>query len=340
MYKRNTNGKGAIMEYREGIIKVDVEPFYEKVIVPFACIDSSWGVRFKFLWEDYAGPAETYTGYIDYIDSVPWGEVLLDDGSRRSSFMARQAQYKPKYAGEIIGSMDNFLDLLNYDGIRDKRIAVYMIMSDGRERSVVQELNELFWKDLGGPHGPCPVVMSRPMTYVAGGPGTICDNSKQEYACNIVDACDHTLGLRELGISHDRQFFADYLLFWRDMYVTEIGPRLPVGHDFDTVRRGSPRLVVYMIGAGSIGRIRVNGDWHIVSPGYFPPYGDPYNFIYNGHKAVINDFEFDFSPEVILELDVEYVAPRPEDLGAQVVFAVEYRVPVSKPKRLRPIVRR
>jgi len=311
--------------------KIDVVPYHELEIIPFLCIDSSWAVRYKWLWDDYAGPGETYTGYINYIDDIPWNGVLTEEGGLRTVSPSAQAQYVPTYAGDVIGEPSRLIRILEMDGLADKQIVALLRKTDHTVFSGYVSLRRIFNKDYGEFPTGCPIAMSRPVSYDIGDPGNLCDNAYQSDFCTAVMACDGIEGLRVEGINRDRQFYADYLLFSRDFRVSEIGSRLPRGRTFDDVRAGNPRLIVYMIGTGSIGRIKVNGVWHIVSPGYFPAYGDPYNFLYNGHRAFIMDPGINFVPDEMLELDVELVAPRTQDLGAQVVFAIAYDVAVSRP---------
>ena len=303
---------------------------------PFLCIDCRWKAFGKWLWDEWAGPNETYSGYITYWDDVPWQTVMHDDGVERDHNFAAQAQYIPTYAGDIIGFVDDLGKLLHKDGIlEDEIIAQY-----SHEMPVgLVSLKRILYRDFDDSlPRQCPVVYSRPATYRYRGAGHICDNAHQSNFCTAAMSCDGTAGLKdELGVNYIREFFADAIHFVRKIRVSDM-PDVP--HD--------ARLVVYIIATGSVGRICINGgDWHIVSSGYFPSYGDPYNFNYHGYKAVIEDHGLIFgtgddvaathasplpdegaetepSPIPMNEIIVELIAPRPEDLGAQVIFSFEW----------------
>lgn len=297
-------------------------------------LDSRWLAKFKFLWDDYAGPHETYTGYIEYWDDAPWQKVMFDDGIERDHNYAAQAQYKPLYAGEILGYVEDIAKILDADGILyDEIEAQYSHETPAGSVS----LKKILYRDFDTTAPVCSAVYSRPQTYRYKGAGHICDNAKQSNLCTAALSCDGTEGLRaELGVNYIRDFFADALHFIRKFPCSEL-PDVP--HD--------ARLAVYIIAAGSVPRICINGIWHAVSPTYMPPYGDPYGFVWRGYKAVIEEhgLEFDTGDDVesrhastlpeegsetepvpipMNEIIVEHIAPRPENIGAQVIFAFEW----------------
>ncbi len=76
----------------------------------------------------------------------------------------------------------------------------------------------------------------------------------------------------------------------------------------------------------------------MVSPDYYPPYGNPYGFVYNPIKVAVIDHGLRFGEGELNEIIVEHVAPRPIDLGAQVIFSLEYFVEVSEMRQIRGIV--
>jgi len=83
----------------------------------FGCFDARWKAFGIFLRDTHAGPNETYSGYIDYWDEVLWQKVMFDDSVECDFNFAVQAQYVPKYTGEILGTVENLVKLLNDDGI-------------------------------------------------------------------------------------------------------------------------------------------------------------------------------------------------------------------------------
>jgi len=321
--------------------------------IPFLCIDCRWKVFSKWLWDDYAGPNETYSGYINYWDEIPWQRVVHDDEIERDHNYAAQAQYIPTYSGDIIGFVDDLGKLLHKDGILyDEINAQY---SHEFPAGLVQ-IKKILYRDFDT-HAPvCPVVYSRPVTHTFKGSGHIGDNSMISRYISAPECCD---GTSTGSGMFPHEFLADALHFVREISGDEIMELLRPFAEANGNEGGAEsslpsaladgRLVVYTIGTGSVPRIKINGgDWHVVSSGYFPPYGDPYNFDYHAHRAVIEDHGLIFGesepvrgdggtepiPIPMNEIIVELIAPRPEDLGAQVVFAFEYEEIVKpKPRR-------
>lgn len=278
--------------------------------VPFLCIDSRWLSRWKWLWGAYAAEAEEYAGYVDAWDGIPWKEVKFDDGVVRDHNYAAPAQYIPIYAGDTIGHVDDIIEMLDADGIAESELnAQYQHGAT----SQLHPLYDLFFRDYDHRNRACPIVYSRPQTFRYGGPGHIGDNSEQVFFISSHYSCDGTLGLRgTLEANFRREFWADAIWFFRS--ISGLDPFPP-----------NSRLVLYIIAAGSVPRIKINDIWHIVSPDYFPSYGDPYGFVYRGHKAVIEDHGL-ISGAHKNEIIVEHIAPTADNIGAQVIFVLEWDV--------------
>jgi len=289
-------------------------PFMTLKRYPFLSIDSRWVAKSKWLWDEWAGPRETYSGYIDYWDLVPWQSVAFDDGKTRDYNNAARAQYLPSYAGALIGAVGDIIEYLERDHI-DTRTIEARYAGDTSPENVA--LRDLFFRFYNPAHSECPIVYSRPMTYTFGAKGHIGDNSHQAFFVRADESCDGTEGFRaELGVNFRREFFADAIHYFRTFPASFL-PKIPDATPYQ-------RLVCYIIGAGSVPRICINGVWKVVSPGVFPAYGNPYNFVYRGYKAVIIDHGLRFGEGELNEIIVEHVSPRPEDLGAQVIFSLEY----------------
>jgi hypothetical protein len=187
------------------------------------------------------------------------------------------------------------------------------------------ELQNLYYKDFDNRNLKCPIVFSRPQDNEVGGNGCLCDNSKQSVFCRPGhdEICDGIATGYGPDRFYDRQFWADSIWFERTIRGIDLRGRL----SRDDFRVGS-RLVMYIIAAGSVPRVRINGIWLITSPIYFPPYGDPYGFVFNGFKKVFElsgeRLIFNIGDEDINEIIVEHIAPHGNNLGAQVVFVLEH----------------
>jgi len=283
---------------------------------PFLCIDSRWLAKNKWLWDTHAGPNETYSGYIDYWDEVPWQEVPFDDGKTRDYNYAAPAQYIPTYAGDILGTVGDLLALLEHDHI-DTRIIPAQYAHGESVRDM--QLRDLLFRNYDPSCYRCPIVYSRPVTYHFGGTGHIGDNARQAFFIHESESCDGTEGMREiLGVNYHREFFADAVHYFRTIRAEDI-----VGAVRETPLHSN--LVLYIIGAGSVPRVSINGVWKVVSPGVFPGYGNPYNFVYNAYRISIPDHGLRFGAGELNEIIVEHIAPRPIDLGAQVIFSLKWR---------------
>ena len=335
--------------------------------LPFLCLDARWSAKWKWLWDDFAGPNEGYDGYITAWDSIPWQRVAFDDGTERDNNFAAPAQYRPMYGGygdyhgiytpcvesglpetychNCCGLVGDLIALLEHDRIADSTIeAQYAHTAMPREIALRNLLFRGFNPagSTGSPNALCPLVFSRPMTYTFGEHGHIGDNSMQSSFIRFDYSCDGAEGLREsLGVSYRREFFADAIWFTRNFSLEEFNAETA-----ETAERNynensalsassalrlpeipeSARLVVYIIAAGSVPRIRINGTWHIVTPPdfYFPPYGDPYFFATRAVRSVITDHGL--RPGALKnEIIIEHITPRSGEIGAQVIFAFEWR---------------
>ena len=326
--------------------------------VPFLCIDSTWRVRWKDLWTTFAGPAGTYTGYIDAWDGIPFQRIMFDDGHERDYNFAAQAQYMPSYGGSgdylgiyekciesglpetychnCVGLVQDLIALLEADGIAESEIVAQCSWGDDvgaglapaldethshEERATARvapirvRLRDLFFREFEPANVGCPSVFSRPLTHHYEGAGHICDNAQKLYYCTADNSCDGTTGLN--GSELNENFRADALWFSKSFLSSLLLGAAEGHHD--------ARLVLYIIAAGSVPRIKINGTWEHVSPlEYFPSYGDPYGFVFRGHRAVIESPNFLWGEEAENSIIVEHIAPRGEDVGAQVIFALEW----------------
>ena len=277
-------------------------------------LDARWTAKWKWLWDDFAGPNETYTGYIDAWDSIPWQRVLFDDGIERDFNFAAQAQYIPKYAGEILGTVEDLANILEGDGILyDEILAQYSPESPAG----LVNLKRILYKDFDTTAPVCSAVYSRPVTHTFGGIGHIGDNSKIEFYIRPEDCCDGTsTGSGVLPA----EFLADAIHFARIVKPDEI-PEVPE----------RARLVVYAIAAGSCPRLKINDTWFPISPIYMPPYGDPYGFIWKGYKHIVGNIaDLGLTFEESNTIIVEHIAPRPDTIGCQVFFAFEWDEPLPE----------
>ena len=296
----------------------------DTIIVPFIAIDGSWQVRFKWLWDNWAGPNETYTGYISYWDEVPWGQIYYRDVGPLQFCLAAPAQYIPTYAGDTIGYIDSIIAIFENDNILyDSLYLCYPSVSGHIWQWTT--LKELYYKDFDSTNTDCPIVFSRPIDTLFLGVGNLCDNARQMYFCDEYESCEGAEGMRQIGMNYDPQYFADALHFYGQFNLDILSQIGVIPYTIEQIRDSNPKLVVYTIGTGSIPRIWLNGTQYTVSPGYFPSYGDPYNFVYNGYKTVIDNPNFIY--DGINSIEVELIAPRPEDIGAQVVFALQFVLP-------------
>ncbi|MCD6595573.1 hypothetical protein J7L68_07865 [bacterium] len=301
-----------------------VTPGTDTIIVPFIAIDGSWEARFKWLWDDWAGPNETYTGYISYWDEIPWGQIDYRDVGPLQLCLAAPAQYIPTYAGDTIGYVDSIIAILDNDNIANDSIYLCYPTNSGQIWGWIS-LKEIFYKDFDTTNTDCPIVFSRPIDTLFMGVGNLCDNAHQAFFCRDYESCESTEGMRQTGINYDTQYFADAIHFYGRFNLDILSQMGVIPYTIDQILNSNPKLIVYTIGTGSVPRIWLNGTQYIVSPGYFPSYGDPYNFVYNGHKSIIDNPNILY--DGINEIEVELIAPRPEDLGAQVVFALRFVLP-------------
>ena len=312
---------------------------------PILVLDSRFIVRSKWLWDPWAAANEGYTGYVDIWDTIPWQQVVLEDGMPHDFNYAAMAQYLPSYGGSgdyehifdpcvasglheaychnCLGLVGDIIALLEADGIADETIsAAYSILESGVIAHV--PLRNLFFRNFDPANFCCPIVFSRPMTYNKGAPGHIGDNNQQVFFVRAVDSCDGTEGMRVslAPETYRNEFRADSMHFLRTVPVDEILgqiglPSIPDG----------ARLVVYCIACGSVPRIQINGIWHVVSPTYFPPYGDPYGYCFRGHKhtvGTIAECGLRLAAGESNEFIVEHIAPLSDEIGAQVIFCLEW----------------
>ncbi|MCD6594629.1 hypothetical protein J7L68_03030, partial [bacterium] len=201
--------------------------------VPFLCIDSTWRVRWKDLWTTFAGPAGTYTGYIDAWDGIPFQRIMFDDGHERDYNFAAQAQYMPSYGGSgdylgiyekcvesglpetychnCVGLVQDLIALLEADGSANETItAAYRDTDDMLVPGTIR-LRDLFFRNFDRANKSCPLVFSRPLTNHLQGAGHICDNAQKLYYCTADKSCDGTTGLN--GSELNENFRADALWF-------------------------------------------------------------------------------------------------------------------------------
>ncbi len=315
--------------------------------LPFGNIDSKWKVRWKDLWTTHAGPNETYSGYIDYWDEVPWQQVDNPGGVSFDYNHAARAQYLPKYgsAGDYygvfercvevglpeeychhcLGLVQDLIALLEADGIDTHEIEAQY--AHGEEPRMVR-LRDLFFRNYDPANIGCPIVFSRPMTYNLGGKGHIGDNSMGSFFIHESESCDGTEGFREelAPPPYRTEFHADALWFIRRFKGSSL-PELPA----------DARLVMYVIAAGSVPRLKVNENWYFTDPAHSAPYGDPYGFCHRAKKYSIgrvSELGLDYEGEN--SVIVEHIAPRPETIGCQVVFSFEWGTEIV----IKPVTRR
>jgi len=305
--------------------------------IPFLCIDARWQARWKWLWGAFAAENETYLGYIANWDSASWRKVKFDDGILRDYNFAAPAQYLPTYAGESLGSVRDLGEMLEDDGVVEQTIEAQYIHVES-PRAV--RVGDLLFRDFNRRNRACPIVYSRPMTYrfpsASSGNGSpvaepveaghIADNAEQVFFAYASESCDGTAGLRgTISGNNRREFWADAIWFSRTFADV---PSVP----------SAAKLVLYVIAAGSVPRIRINGTWHHISPlDYFPSYGDPYGYVYRGHKHIVgaihelplhelplHELPLHLGAGESNEFVVEHIAPCGDDIGAQVIFAMEW----------------
>jgi len=303
---------------------------------PFLSLDSTWLCRWKDLWTPYAGPNETYTGYISYWDEVPWQRVMFDDGHERDHNFAAQAQYMPSYGGSgdylgiydrcvavglpeeychnCVGLVNELIDILEADGIAESEITAAYRSIDGLLNVKSAPLHDLLFRNFDRANNSCPIVFSRPMTYHLEGAGHICDNAQQESYCRAEKSCDGTTGM--FGSERDDNFRADAIWFQKSFLSSLILGAAEGHHD--------AKLVVYIIAAGSVPRIKINDTWYFTDPERTISYGDPYGFCFRGCRAVIESPNLLWGEEASNSIIVEHIAPRPECVGAQVIFCFEW----------------
>ena len=299
---------------------------------PFLCIDAQWLCRWKWLWSPFAAENEGYTGYVDAWDSIPFKQVKFDDGMLRDNNYAAAAQYRPSYGGSgdyyhiydlcvgaglppaychnCLGLVQDLGLMLERDGVAGQEILA-QYSPDLLAHNV--PVRNLFYRNFDPANIACTIVFSRPMTYKHKGGGHIADNAEQFFFARAAESCDGTIGLRATLVPQfRREFCADAIWFSRS--ISDL-PTFP----------SDARLVVYIIAAGSVPRIRINGIWHIVSPVYFPSYGDPYGYIFRGYKATIAPHGL-LSAGLTNEIVVEHIAPLGDSIGAQVIFVMESKI--------------
>ena len=332
---------------------------------PVLCLDSRWQTKAKWLWDAWAAANEGYTGYVDIWDTIPWQQVVLEDGMPHDFNYAAMAQYLPSYGGSgdyyhifdpcvasglneaychnCLGLVGDIIALLEADGIADEIIkATYNIMDAGAMKAV--PLRDLFFRNFDPANICCPIVFSRPMTYNKGGAGHIGDNNQQVFFVRAVDSCDGTEGLRVTLApeTYRNEFRADSMHFLRTVPVNEMlellhlpfaeangneGAQVSLPSALADGIPATARLVVYAIACGSVPRIQINGIWHVVSPTYFPPYGDPYGYCFRGHKhlvGAIHELPLHLGAGESNDFVVEHIAPLSDEIGAQVIFAIEW----------------
>ncbi|RKZ34059.1 hypothetical protein DRQ33_03015, partial [bacterium] len=297
-----------------------IVPGDDTIIEPFCAIDGTWIVRYKWLWDDWAGPNETYTGYVSYWDEVVWGQINYVNVGPLQMAMAAPAQYIPTYAGDTIGYVDSIIAILQNDGIDTDSLYLYYPTTESGHWQWTT-LRQMFYQNFDSTNSDCPIVFSRPVDSLFPGVGNICDNARQAFFCRESDACDASVGMRETGLSYDRQYFADAIHFYGYFDFRILNELGVIPYTVEQIQSAEPQLIVYTIGTGSVPRIWINEQEYIISPDYFPSYGDPYGFVYNGYKAIIEEPEFLYDD--YNSVKVELIAPRPEDLGAQVVLALK-----------------
>jgi len=301
-----------------------IAPDEDTIMIPFAAIDGSWIVRSKWLWDNWAGPNETYSGYVSYWDDAPWGQVDYRDVGPLQLSMSAPAQYIPTYAGDTIGYIDSILAILDNDNLSGDSLYLCYPSGTGCVWGWIN-IRELFYREFDSTNTSCPIVFSRPVDTLFHGIGDLCDNSHQAFFCQSTESCEESEGMRGTCVNYDRQYFADALHFFGSFDVRTLCEIGLIPYSLEQIQESNPRLIIYTIGTGSIPRMWLNDSLYIIASGTFPAYGNPYNFDYNGHRAVIDSpfIKFDDANHIVLEL----IAPRPIDLGAQVVLALEFVLP-------------
>jgi len=211
--------------------------------VPFLCIDARWQVKWKWLFDPWAGPNEGYAGYITAWDSVPWQKFMFEDGVERDFNYASQSQFLPSYADSgdyyhiyeacvasglqeaychgCLGLVGDIIALLEADDIASKKLKVtYNLEEAGVIKAV--RLRDLFFRNFEPANRGCPIVFSRPMTYKKGAPGHIGDNGQSTYFVLAENSCDGTEGLHATLLErYRREFWADAMWFSRSVPVDE-----------------------------------------------------------------------------------------------------------------------
>ena len=225
--------------------------------------------------------------------------------------------------------------MLELDGIDEQEI--YARHEYGDATTAVR-LRDLFFRQFDPANVGCPILYARPMTFHYCGSGNIGDNGQTAFYCRAEDICDGTTGLREeTGNTHAHEFWADVQWFSRRITGAEIVRARHSHEDADTdgheMVNASPllddvpedaKLVCYIIAATSVPRIKINGTWKVVSPCYFPPYGDPYGMVNRGFKSIIADHGLRFGVDDINEIVVEHFSTRGDQCGAQVIFCLQW----------------
>lgn len=296
----------------------------DTVIVPFSAIDGSWIVRWKWLWDGFAGENGGYTGYVPFWDDIEWSQVDYADEGALQFALAAPAQYYPTYAGDTLGSVDSIIAKLQSDGIADDSLYLCYPTNEGAIWNW-HTLEELFYKGFSTDSNHCGIVFSRPMDTLFRSAGNLCDNSKQAFFCPDGDACDGVLGMRSTGTTFRREYWADALRFYGGFNIAVLCDIGVIPYTVEQLQSADPQLVVYVIGAGSVPRIWLNGEEHIISPNYFPSYGDPYGYVYNGYDTTIS------SPPILWDetnqIEIEHISPVGQSIGAQVILALKFVPP-------------
>ncbi len=299
-------------------------PGNDTVIIPITAIDGSWIVRWKWLWDYMMDVNEEYIGYVPYWDDIPWGQAdFLDEGSLQFA-LAAPAQYYPTYAGDTLGRVDSIIAILENDGIADDSLYLCYPTNNGAIWGW-HTLRELFYKGFSTDSGQCEIVFSRPMDTLFTGVGNICDNSHKAFFCNDDIICDGTSGMRATGDTYIRGFWADALHFYSAFDIRALCDAGIIPYSIEQIRDAAPKLVVYVIGAGSVPRMWLNGTEIVLSPEYFPSYGDPYGYVFNGYDTTIASPPLRW--DEINEVEIEHIAPLSDEIGAQVIFALKFAAP-------------
>lgn len=305
----------------------------DTAIIPFLVVDGSWLVRWKWIWGEYAAESGTYIGYAAVWDDIPWGGFEYTDEGLLQVAMAAPAQYCPISGGDTLGYVDSVIALLESDGIADDSLFVCY------PRDTVAEwgwhrIRDIFYKNFNSDSSHCPIVFSRPVDTLFTSAGNLCDNSRQVYFCSASEACDGVGGMASCGHAYFRDFWADALHFYSAFSIPALCDLGVIPYSVEQIVHSDPELVLYIIAAGSVPRIWINGNEYIVSPSYFPPYGDPYGYVLNGYRAVIDSPAVDWYG--LNTVEVEHVSPLQDGLGAQVVFALRF-CPPSTSLYIQPI---